>query len=71
MMQRYRVEVVDKIKNARSVEVHQADSWQSAVLSHSWLGAEFEGLKDKEDLQRRAASYEYYIEVEDLRDVQP
>ena len=70
MMQRYRVEVVDKIKNVRSVEVHQADSWQSAVLAHSWLGAEFEGLKDKEDLQRRAASYEYYIEVEGLRDVQ-
>ena len=69
MMQRYRVEVVDKIENARSVEVHQADSWQSAVLSHSWIGAEFEGLKDKEDLQRRASSYEYYIEVEDLRDV--
>lgn len=68
MMQRYRVEVVDKIKNARSVEVHQAASWQSAVLSHSWLGAEFEGLKDKEDLQRRAALYEYYIEVEDTRD---
>ena len=70
-MRRYRVEVVDKIRNSRSVEVHQADSWQSAVLSHSWLGAEFEGLKDKEDLQRRAASYEYYIEVEDLRDVKP
>ena len=69
MMQRYRVEVVDKIENARSVEIHQADSWQSAVLSHSWIGAEFEGLKDKEDLQRRASSYEYYIEVEDLRDV--
>ena len=71
MMQRYQVTVVDKICNSRSIEVHQADSWQSAVLSHSWLGAEFEGLKDKEDLQRRAASYEYYIEVEDLRDVQP
>ena len=69
MMQRYRVEVVDKIKNARSVEVHQADSWQSAVLSHSWLGAEFEDLKNKEDLQRRAASYEFYIEVENIRDV--
>ena len=71
MMQRYRVEVVDKIKNARSVEVHQADSWQSAVLSHSWLGAEFEGLKGKEDLQRRAVSYEYCIEVEDFRNVKP
>ena len=68
-MKRYQVTVVDKIENARSVEVHQADSWQSAVLSHSWIGAEFEGLKDKEDLQRRASSYEYYIEVEDLRDV--
>ena len=71
MMQRYQVTVVDKTVNDTSVEVHQADSWQSAVLSHSWLGAEFEGLKDKEDLQRRAALYEYYIEVEDLRDVQP
>ena len=70
MMQRYQVTVVDKILNARFVEVHQADSWQSAVLSHSRLGAEFEELKDLEALQRRAASYGYHIEVEDLRDVQ-
>ena len=69
MMKRYRVEVVDKIKNTRTVEIHQADSWQSAVLSHSCIGAEFEGLEDIKDLQRRADSYEYYIEVEDLRDV--
>ena len=66
MLQRYRVEVVDKLFNAKSVEVHQADSWQSAVLSHSLLGAEFEGLKDMEDLQRRASSYEYYIEVKEV-----
>ena len=71
MLQRYKVTVVDKIVNDTSVEVHQADSWQSAVLSHSWLGAEFEGLKGKKDLQRRAASYEYCIDVEDFRDVQP
>ena len=68
-MKRYQVTVVDKILNARFVEVHQADSWQSAVLSHSRIGAEFEDLKDIKDLQRRADSYEYYIEVEDLRDV--
>ena len=70
MMQRYQITVVDKLLNARSVEVHQADSWQSAVLSHSLLGAEFEDLKSMEDLQRRASSYEYYIEVEGVRDDQ-
>ena len=68
-MKRYQVTVVDKILNARLVEVHQADSWQSAVLSHSLIGAEFEGLKDIKDLQRRADSYEYCIEVENIRDV--
>ena len=68
-MKRYEVTVVDKILNARFVEVHQADSWQSAVLSHSRIGAEFEGLEDIKDLQRRADSYEYYIEVEVIRDV--
>ena len=68
-MKRYEVTVVDKILNARFVEVHQADSWQSAVLSHSRIGAEFEGLKNIADLQRRASSCGYYIEVEDLRDV--
>ena len=69
MMQRYQVTVVDKVLIARFVEVHQADSWQSAVLAHSRIGAEFEDLEDIEDLQRRAASYEYYIEVKDIRDV--
>ena len=70
MTQRYQVTVVDKILNDWSVEVHQADSWQSAVLSHSLLGAEFEDLKDLEDLQSRAFYYGYTITVEDLRDVQ-
>ena len=48
------------------VETHRADSWQSAVLSHSWIGAEFEGLEDEEDLEKRAAKYGLYIEVEEL-----
>ena len=71
MMQRYKVCVMDRILNKYKEEIHQADSWQSAVLSHSLLGAEFEGLADEGQLNQRAEIFGYTITVEDLRDVQP
>ena len=71
MMQRYRVLVSNRLSHEEKEEIHQADSWQSAVLSHSWIGAEFEGLLDEKDLSHRCGKYHLYIDVEDLRDVQP
>ena len=53
-MKRYSVTVVDT-NGVGHEETHQADSWQSAILSHSMLGAEFEMLFDDEDLDARAA----------------
>ena len=65
-MKRYNVHVGRYFDGTQLAETHRADSWQSAVLSHSWIGAEFEGLVDEEDLEKRAAKYGLYIEVEEL-----
>ena len=45
-------------------ETHQADSWQSAVLSHSYIGAEFEDLVDEFDLENRCEKFGYVIHWE-------
>jgi len=47
-----------------SNETHRADSWQSAVLSHSDVGAEFEDLVDEFDLEQRCEKYGYVIHWE-------
>ena len=65
-MKRYNVHVGRYSDGTQKDETHRADSWQSAVLSHSWIGAEFEDLVDEEDLEKRAAKYGLYIEVEEL-----
>ena len=65
-MKRYNVRVGRYSDGTQKAEAHRADSWQSAVLSHSWIGAEFEDLVDEEDLEKRAAKYGLYIEVEEL-----
>ena len=65
-MKRYNVHVGRYSDGTQKAEAHRADSRQSAVLSHSWIGAEFEDLVDEEDLEKRAAKYGLYIEVEEL-----
>ncbi len=47
-----------------SVETHLADSWQSAILSHSLVCAEFESLIDEEDLDQRCEKFGYLIHWE-------
>jgi len=47
-----------------SAETHFADSWQSAILSHSLVGAEFENLIDEEDLKQRCETFGYIIRLE-------
>ena len=47
-----------------SAETHFADSWQSAILSHSLVGAEFENLIDEEDLDQRCEKFGYVIHWE-------
>ena len=47
-----------------SVETHFADSWQSAILSHSRVGAEFESLIDEDDLDQRCEKFGYLIHWE-------
>lgn len=47
-----------------SAETHFADSWQSAILSHSLVGAEFESLIDEEDLDQRCEKFGYLIHWE-------
>ena len=47
-----------------SAETHFADSWQSAILSHSLVGAEFENLIDEEDLDQRCEKFGYLIHWE-------
>ena len=51
-MKRYSVTVYDRY--GAHTEVHQADSWQSAIPAHSKLGAEFDGLNNSEDLTSKA-----------------
>ena len=48
-------------------ETHLADSWQSAILSHSLVGAEFESLIDDEDLEQRCETFGYIIRVESAK----
>lgn len=67
MMQRYIVNVRRYSDGTQLAETHRADSWQSAILSHSWIGAEFEDLVDEEDLEKRAAKYGLYIEVSEVK----
>ena len=50
-----------------SVETHFADSWQSAILSHSLVGAEFEHLIDEEDLEQRCETFGYIIRLESAK----
>lgn len=50
-----------------SVETHFADSWQSAILSHSLVGAEFEHLIDEEDLKQRCETFGYIIRLESAK----
>lgn len=50
-----------------SVETHFADSWQSAILSHSLVGAEFENLIDEEDLEQRCEAFGYVIHLESAK----
>jgi len=47
-----------------SAETHRADSWQSAILSHSLVCAEFESLIDEEDLDQRCEKFGYLIHWE-------
>ena len=47
-----------------SYETHFADSWQSAILSNSLVGAEFESLIDEEDLEQRCQKFGYRIRWE-------
>ena len=47
-----------------SAEKHRADSWQSAILSHSLVCAEFESLIDEEDLDQRCEKFGYVIHWE-------
>lgn len=49
------------------VETHFADSWQSAILSHSLVGAEFENLIDEEDLEKRCERFGYIIHLESAK----
>ena len=60
MAQRYIVTV--GIPGKETTETHRADSWQSAILSHSLVGAEFEDLVDEFDLEQRCEKYGYSIE---------
>ena len=48
-------------------ETHFADSWQSAILSHSLVGAEFEHLIDEEDLEQRCETFGYIIRLESAK----
>lgn len=66
-MKRYNVHVGRYSDGTQKAETHRADSWQSAVLSHSWIGAEFERLVGEEDLEKRAAKYGLYIEVSEVK----
>ena len=50
-----------------SAETHRADSWQSAILSHSLVGAEFESLIDEEDLEQRCETFGYIIRLESAK----
>lgn len=50
-----------------STETHRADSWQSAILSHSLVGAEFEHLIDEEDLEQRCETFGYIIRLESAK----
>ena len=65
-MKRFAVTVEDLDFQLKRKEVHQADSWQSAVLCHSMVGAEFEDLVDDADLEKRCEDYGYKIEVTQL-----
>ena len=47
-----------------STETRFADSWQSAILSHSRVGAEFESLIDEDDLDKRCEKFGYLIHWE-------
>jgi len=62
----YSVSVTDKLNGKTQVCTLRADCWQSAVLSHPWLGAEFENLVDEADLEQRAAFFQYEITVNEL-----
>lgn len=44
------------------VERVYTDSWQSAILAHSSVGAEFEDLVDEFDLERRCQEFGYIID---------
>ena len=44
------------------VEQVYADSWQSAILCHSSIGAEFEFLIDEFDLEVRCQEFGYIID---------
>ncbi len=65
-MKRFAVTVEDLDYNVRRKEVHQAESKLMAVLCHSLIGAEFEGMVDEDDLQKRCETYGYHIEVTQL-----
>ena len=56
-----KVEIYDEeiVCEISSAETHFADSWQSAILSHSLVGAEFENLIDEEDLVQRCEKFSY------------
>ena len=62
-MNRFKVTVTNVDAQISLVEIHQADSWQSAVLCHSLVGAEFEELVDDADLEERCETYGYRIQV--------
>lgn len=62
-MNRFKVTVTNVDAQISLVEIHQADSWQSAVLCHSLVGAEFEELVDEDDLHKRCETYGYRIQV--------
>ncbi len=44
------------------VEQVYAGSWQSAILAHSSVGAEFEDLKDEFDLEARCEEFGYIVD---------
>jgi hypothetical protein len=63
MRRRFKVIVTDLGSQKTLEEIHQAEGWMSAVLYHSMVGAEFEGLVDELDFEERCEYYGYRIQV--------